>query len=96
MRLRDILLFIAYLYVLLWLARVDPAASVVFGLGAPSALISYQYVEHLKLRRKRFGFSEKVAAYLLGFLLSLFFLVCILFVLCLLAVGLIWLCTGMY
>ena len=96
MRLRDILLFIAYLCVLLWLARVDPTASILFGLGAPSALMSYQYVEYLKVRRKRLAFIEKVSAYLLAFMLSLFFLVCILLVSCLLAVGLIGLCTGMH
>jgi hypothetical protein len=95
MRLRDILLFIAYLCVLLWLARIDPTASVVFGLGAPSALMSYQFVEHLKLRRKRFGLSEKVVAFLVGFLFSLFFLMSITFMLFFSAVGLIWLFTGM-
>jgi hypothetical protein len=98
MRLREALLLIAYLGVVLWLARDHPLACEVFCFAALPAIMSVQFVEHLQLRpgAPGFGFSEKVAAYLLGFLLSLFFLVSITFIVFFSVVGLIWLCTGMY
>jgi hypothetical protein len=94
MPLRGTLVLIAYLCVLLWLARDYETVSIVFGLGVPSAVMAFHFVEHLKRRGRQFTLRGKTWAYSLAFVLSLLFLLWIPFVICLVVVGLIWLFTG--
>jgi hypothetical protein len=90
MRIKSALLLIAYLCVVLGLARDYTTACFVFGLVAPPTAVSIRFVEHLKRRGRRLTFRQRLSAYSLAFVVSLLLLTGIPFVLLLLMFGLVW------